>query len=115
MTLQEPKFPMKAAVAAMIGAVAGIAIGAWWLAPKHSPEELRIAEAELRSKMDREDMAADIAALKERCAEGQVKATPTGRIGECKGGRWTAPGALELDAKLKLKAISEQPSSPAKP
>lgn len=84
MTIQEPSFPIRASVAAIIGAMAGIAISAWWLAPKHSPDELRLSEVELRAKLDREDMATDLAALAGPCKDGLLKATPTGRIGECK-------------------------------
>lgn len=107
--------PARTVIAAIIGAALGIAISAWWLTPKNSPDELRSAELELRAKMDREDMASNQAALKGRCKDGLLKATPTGLVGECKGGRWTAPGAPELDKQLEMQAMAEQPSIPAKP
>lgn len=115
MTRQEPNLPARTFIAAIIGSVVGIAISTLWLTPKHTPEELRIAEVNLRAKMDKEDTAADLSALKGRCDDGQLKATPTGRIGECKAGRWTTPGAPELNKQLELQAMAEQPFTPTKP
>lgn len=115
MTILGPNLPARTVVTAIIGAAVGIAISGWWLSPKRTPDELRIAEVDLRAKMDREDMASNLTALKGGCKDGLLKATPTGLAGECKGGRWTAPGAPELDKQLELQAMAEQPSLPAKP
>ncbi|MDH0341999.1 hypothetical protein [Chromobacterium haemolyticum] len=114
MIQQEAKLLTRAISAALIGAVVGIAISAWWLSPKHSPEELRIAEADLLAKMDREEMAENLSALKGPCKDGALKATPTGYIGECKGGRWTT-GLPKLDKQLEMQAMAEQLSATAKP
>lgn len=79
----------KQLISGLIGCAAGIVIAVWWLTPKHTAAELRIAEREYFFQLQQQEDKQDQAAMQGDCENSVIKATPTGRIVQCVNKKWS--------------------------